>query len=128
MARIHPLAKQPATSDNRKTEEKRLPKYAKTHSSCGTTYRDNTRAPPSNHYPPTLPGSALSVVKPSDVRQKIEVFVILVLSAFSLAQVLLRLDKFNALDPLDHLVAKLILNAQPQRSAINLGKRLPVHL
>ena len=38
------------------------------------------------------------------------------------------LDKFNALDPLDHLVAKLILDAQPQWSAIYLWKPLPVHL
>src|SRR5437868_15423556 len=59
--------------------------------------------------------------------QKIEVFVIFVLSALSFAQLLFRLHKLNALDPLDHLVAKLILDAQPQRSAIYFRERATVH-
>ena len=37
--------------------------------------------------------------------EEIEVFVILVLSAPSITQLLLRRDEFNTLDPLDHLVA-----------------------
>ena len=54
--------------------------------------------------------------------------VVLVLSAFALAQLLFRFDKLDALDPLDHLVTELILNAQTERGAVHLGQRLAVHL
>ena len=49
----------------------------------------------------------------SDVRQQIEVLVILVLAPLAFAERLLGLDKLNAFDPLDHLVAELILYPQP---------------
>lgn len=56
----------------------------------------------------------------SDVRQKIKVFVILIFSTFSLAQLFFRVDEFNAFDPLDHLVTQLILDAQPEWRTIHL--------
>ena len=61
---------------------------------------------------------------PSDVRQQIEVLVVFVLAAFSFADRLLRFDELDALDPLDHLVAKLVFDAQPQRRSVHLGQRL----
>jgi hypothetical protein len=45
-------------------------------------------------------------------------FIDLVFPAFTLACLSLRLDKFDVLHPFDHLVAQLIFNPQPQRSAI----------
>ena len=67
-------------------------------------------------------------LKSSDIGEQIEVFIVFVLAALSEADSLLRLDEFNSLNPLDHLVTKLVLNAQPQRGAIHLGERLPIHL
>ena len=64
----------------------------------------------------------------SDIGQKVEVFIIFILSTLAGSEFLLRADKFNAFDPLDHLVAKLILYAQPQWSTVNVRKWLPVHV
>jgi hypothetical protein len=48
-----------------------------------------------------------------DIGQKIKVFVVFVRSAFSLTQLLLGLDEFDPFDPLNHLIAELILDSQP---------------
>ena len=45
-----------------------------------------------------------------------------------LCQAFFRLDELDPLDPFHHLVAKLILNSQPQRCSIDLRKPLAVHL
>ena len=63
--------------------------------------------------------------KSSDVREQIEVFIVFVLAALAEADGLLRLDEFDSLDPLDHLVAKLIFDAQPQWRSIDLGQGSP---
>lgn len=63
-----------------------------------------------------------------DVREQIEVFVILVFTALAEADGLLRFDEFNPLDPLHHFVTKLVFNPQPQWSAIHFGQRLAIHL
>jgi hypothetical protein len=63
-----------------------------------------------------------------DVRKQIEVFVIFVFAALAEADGLLRFDEFDALDPLDHFVAKLVFNPQPQWSSIDLGQWLAIHL
>ena len=60
--------------------------------------------------------------KSSDVREQIEVFIVFVLAALSEADGLFRFDEFDSLNPLDHLVAKLIFNAQPQWRSIDLGQ------
>src|SRR5437660_3194342 len=64
----------------------------------------------------------------SNVRQYIEVFVIFVFSSLAEPDLLFRFDEFDAFDPLDHLVSKLILNPQPKRRSIYFRKRLAVHL
>lgn len=64
---------------------------------------------------------------PSNVRRKIVIFMIFIHPTFSVAQLLLRLDKINARDPLDHPVAKLVFNAQPQGGAIQFGTPSIVH-
>jgi hypothetical protein len=56
----------------------------------------------------------------SDIRKQIEILVIFVLAALAFADQFLGLDELDAFDPYDHLVAKLILNAQPERSPVNL--------
>ena len=48
--------------------------------------------------------------------------------AFAQADALLRLDEFNALNPLDHLVAKLVFDPQPQWGSIDFGEGLSIHL
>ena len=48
----------------------------------------------------------------SDVRQQIKVLVIFVRSAFTLAHLLFGFNELYALNPLDHLVSKLILHPQ----------------
>jgi hypothetical protein len=40
----------------------------------------------------------------------------------------LGLNELDPLDPFDHLVAKLVLDPEPQRSPIYLGERLSIHL
>ena len=57
----------------------------------------------------------------SNVRQQIEVLVILVLAAVALADLLVGVDELDPLDPLDHLVAELVLDAQPQRRAVDVA-------
>lgn len=49
----------------------------------------------------------------SNVWEQIEVFIVLVFSAFALAHAFFRFNKFNPFNPLDHFVAELIFNAQP---------------
>jgi len=49
----------------------------------------------------------------SNIGQQVEIFIVLVFAAFSFAKHLLRLDELDTLDPFDHLVAKLVLYAQP---------------
>ena len=64
----------------------------------------------------------------SNVGQQVEIFVVFVFAAFSFAKHLFRLDELDTLDPFDHLVAKLVLDSQPQGRSIYLRKPLPVHL
>ncbi len=63
-----------------------------------------------------------------DVRKQIEVFVIFVFAALAEPDGLLRFDEFDPLDPLDHFVAKLVFNPQPQWSSIDLRQWLAIHL
>ena len=65
------------------------------------------RRPHARNY---FPGVKANQTLTSDVRQQIEVFVIFILAAFSRAEQLFRLDELNPFDPLDHLVAKLVLD------------------
>ena len=65
-----------------------------------------------------MPAARLN--RDSDVRKQIEVLVVFVLAALAFADRLLGLDELDAFDPFDHLVAKLILDAQPQRRPVDL--------
>lgn len=56
---------------------------------------------------------------PSDIGQQIEVLVIFVLSSLAFSHQLFRLDEFNPLDPLNHLVSELIFDAQPQWRSVD---------
>src|SRR6185437_392640 len=63
----------------------------------------------------------------SDVGQQVEIFIVLIFATFSFAKRFFGFDEFDALDPFDHLIAKLIFDAQPQRRAVNLPKALSIH-
>jgi hypothetical protein len=47
----------------------------------------------------------------SDIWEQVEVLIVFILAALTEAHGLLRLDEFNPLNPLHHLVAKLIFDA-----------------
>src|SRR5207249_4469357 len=64
----------------------------------------------------------------SNVRQQIEVLIVIVLSALPLPNLFLRFDELDPFDLLDHLVAKLVLDAQAKRRPVNARPRLAVHL
>ena len=49
----------------------------------------------------------------SDIRYYRIILVVFVLTAVALAYFLFRSDKLNTLDPLNHLVAQLVLGTQP---------------
>ena len=55
----------------------------------------------------------------SDVREQVEIFVVLIAASFTLAQQLFRFHKFNPLDPLNHFVAQLILHAKAERGSVD---------
>jgi hypothetical protein len=57
--------------------------------------------------------------RPLDIGEQIEVFVVLVLAALSEADSLFRFDEFDSLDPLDHLVTKLVLDTGIGISALS---------
>src|SRR5665213_2274924 len=73
-----------------------------------------------NHAFPTRSAS-------SDVRQKIEVFIVFVRSSLALAKFFFGFDELDPLNPLDHLVSQLVFDPQPQRSAMLAGQRIAVH-
>lgn len=56
----------------------------------------------------------------SDIGHDGIIFIILVLPAISFSDGLLRSDKFHTLDPLDHLVAQLVLGAKPQGGSMEI--------
>src|SRR5262249_17937548 len=67
-------------------------------------------------------------LEPSNIRDQVEVFIILVLAAVALAHVLDPGDELDRLDPLDHLVAELVLDPQAQGSPVDPVERPAVHL
>jgi len=80
-----------------------------------TVERDQSRG----RVPALRPEREMNRDLASDIGQQVEVFVVLVLTTFPVAQQLLRFDELDTLDPFDHLVAKLVLDSQPQRRAID---------
>src|SRR6516165_785663 len=62
------------------------------------------------------------------VWNEVIVFVILILAAEAQTDRLLVDHKLDGLDPLDHLVTQLILDPKPERSAVDQGERLIIHL
>ena len=64
----------------------------------------------------------------SYVWNKVVVFVVLILAAEAQTDGLLVDHELDGLDPLDHLVTQLILDPKPERSAVDQGERLRIHL
>lgn len=65
---------------------------------------------------------------PLQMLQQIEVQIVLVCSALAFADLFFGLNEFYSFNPLDRLVAQLILYAQPQRSPILVPERRPLGL
>ncbi len=62
-----------------------------------------------------------------NICQFTKVLVVFVISAFTLADLLRRTDKFDGFDPLDHFEAELVFNAQTQGRAMECSQRSVVH-
>src|SRR5262245_27739006 len=62
------------------------------------------------------------------VWNEVVVVVVLILAAVALADGFLADHELDGLDPLDHLVTELILDPKPERSAVNDGEPLIIHL
>jgi len=59
-----------------------------------------------------------------NVRQKIKIFVVLILASFSFANLFLAANETDLFNPLDHFVPELVLNPEPQGCSVNFGKWL----
>src|SRR6185437_245917 len=64
----------------------------------------------------------------SDVRQLVEVLIIFVRPPLAFAYLLLGFNELYSFNPFDHLIAKLVLNPQPERSAVLFREWRSVHL
>ncbi len=62
-----------------------------------------------------------------DIWKQIEVFVVFVDPAFPGTDELFGFNELDALDPLHHLVAKLVLDPQTERRPIHRRERLAIH-